>query len=178
MWFASGFVRVLGIVLVARKRLWKWSTHSYNTAALPRGDEKDAERRSEDYDVRIRAVHFLCFAHGSRVAQERLLALFDRAELGAKRELTGAFRYCPDQAGVKQAMLERVRGAEEKQALSALFVLGIFGDEGLRELFHSYLVGFSAQHALAALMGLGPFVGDHDLAALQACRDAWRPVGF
>ncbi len=144
----------------------------------PKGDEKDEARRREDYEVRIRAVHFLAFAHGSGVAQKRLLALFDRGELGVKKELTGAFRYCPDRAGLRQAMLERVRGADEKQALSALFVLGILGDAGLRDLFQSYLLGFSAQHALAGLMGLGPFVDGQDLAVLQACRNAWRPEGF
>jgi hypothetical protein len=139
------------------------------------GDEvKDKKRRREDYDVRIHAVHFLSFRHGSGVAQERLLAVFDRPELGVKKELTGAFRRCPDPAVLRQAMLERVRGADERQVLSALFVLAALPEAGMRELFHSFLTGHSARHAQAALEGLKSMLEGQDLTLLQTCRDAWQ----
>jgi hypothetical protein len=130
----------------------------------------------ENYSVRVHALHTLRFHHGSGETQARLLQLFDRPELGVRRELTGALRFCPDQPGLRQAMLQRLQTGDAGQSSAALFVLAIFNDVSLRATFHQHLRGYTSTHALAGLYGLFPILNQSDRMALEACRLAWRPI--
>ena len=135
---------------------------------LEYNDPKDEKA----YEVRIDALRALRFPHNSTQVQAQLLKIFDRPELGVKRELTAALRYCPDQAGLRQTMLDRLA---TDQTVPALFVLATLHDPNLRPTLHQHLHGPTSRHALAALLGLFPILDHQDRSALEACREYWSP---
>lgn len=131
------------------------------------------QRRSlEDYEVRRNALRCLYFPHGSVLTQARLLEVFDRQHWGLRRELSLAFRYCPDPDGLQASLLERL------DQPAALYSLGVFAKPSLKPHFLEFLANPQPAFAEAAATGMLPLLDGTDLPALQGCRDFWREGCF
>lgn len=135
-------------------------------------------QEAEDLVVRRSAVHAVHFWHGSKALQRQLLAAFDRPGLGIKRQLTNAFRFCPDVEELKQAMLERVQSSDAENSQSAWFVLGLSQDPEVRPRFHQALLSEDAETAYAGVLGLAHFLAQEDVELLQRVKQRWRPLGL
>lgn len=133
---------------------------------------------AEGLSVRRWAVQSLYFNHGSRRVQDALLAAFDRPGLGIKKQLTNAFRYCPEPAELKQAMLTRIDATDPENSLSACYVLGILADPELRPTFHEAMMGEDVERAYAGTLGLLRILTEVDAPVLQQVRERWRPEGW
>lgn len=122
----------------------------------------------EDYQVRLHALHCVHFPHGSLETQARLWELFDRPELGVRREMNVAFAFCPDPASLQQKLLERI------DELSAIYCLGNFRDPRFRPQFLDVLPDRRVDFALAAVWSMLGIAQSEDVPALQEFRDYWK----
>lgn len=134
------------------------------------------EQHEEEYiAVRRDAIRSVSFYHGSLGVQYHLLAAFTRSGLGIKKQLTNAFRFCPEPEELKQVMLRRAQDSDVENALSAWYVLANFEDPALRPRFHEVALSDDADKVYAGVRGLFPILSEEDRPVLEQVRNRWRP---